>query len=161
MVLASILQNSNETMEARIAACDAILALTRNEGTCASLCAVGGIHAVINALKSAQDSVALVKGAVHALCNLYKFDSKLTSVVVRLQDGIGALLEALREHIHSGDMELLQALLTALSDVSSNSSNVTLVVKHNGNAVVLACVLAHLKHETLPMPALLRRCRCW
>ena len=51
-------------------------------------------------------------------------------------------------------MELLQALLTALSDVSSNASNVTLVVKHNGNAVVLACVLAHLKHETLLMPAL-------
>ena len=70
------------------------------------------------------------------------------------QDGIGALLEALREHIHSGDMELLQALLTVLSDVSSNASNVTLVVKHNGNAVVLACGLAHLKRETLLMPAL-------
>lgn len=154
LVHASVLQNANESMESRLAACDAVVALTRNESTCGSLCAAGGIHAIINALKTSQDSPTLVKGTVQALCNIYKFDSKLTSVVMRLQDGIGSLLEALREHIHSGDTELLQTLLTALSDVSSNTSNVTLFIKHNGNAVVIACILAHLKYEQLLLPAL-------
>ena len=65
------------------------------------LCSAGGIHAVINALKSATDSEPLLKATVLTLRNLYRFDSKLTSIVVRLQEGIGAMLEGLREHIHS------------------------------------------------------------
>ena len=150
----SVMQNVNEALDARCAACEAVLALTKTESTCSALCGVGGIHAVINTLKSAGDCIPLVKGAVQTLGALYRFDSKLTSVVVRLQDGISALLDALREHIHCGDMELLRATLAALGDVSSNTPNVALVVKHNGNAVVLACVLAHLKHDQLLMPAL-------
>ena len=154
VVLCSILQNPSESADTRVAACESVLNLTKSEGTCSALCAVGGIHAVINALKSAGGSVPLLRCAVQALCNLYRFDSKLTTVVVRLQDGIGVLLEALRDNIHCGDVELLVALLTALSDVSSNTSNVQILVKHSGTAAVLAAVLAHLKNDALLLPAL-------
>ena len=58
--------------------------------------------------------------AVAHLCS----HRKLTSIVVRLQEGIGAMLEGLREHIHCTDTDLLLALLTILSDVSHNAANV-------------------------------------
>ena len=93
-----------------------------------------------------------------ALSNLYRFDQKLVSVVVRLQGGIGALLEALREYIHCGDVEFLQALLIAISDVSNNAANAQQLVKEGGTAVVLASVLAHLKSEALLLPSLQVRC---
>ena len=48
---------------------------------------------------------------------------------------------------------LLLALLTILSD-SDNAANVQVLVKENGTAVVLACVLAHLKNDQLLLPAL-------
>ena len=103
-----------------------------------ALVTAGGIHAVINALKSATDCEPLLKGTVLTLRNLYRFDSKLTSIVVRLQEGIGAMLDGLREHIHCSDTELLHALLTILSDVSHNAANVQVLVKENGTAVILA-----------------------
>lgn len=152
--LVSVLQNVNESIEVRCAVCDAVLALTKQESSCSTLCGVGGVHAVINTLKNAGDCPALVKGAVQILCNLYRFDSKLMSVVVRLQDGISALLDVLRAHIQCVDIELLRATLSTLSDVSSNATNVALIVKHNGTSIVLACVLAHLKLEELLLPAL-------
>ena len=96
-----------ESTEARCAACDAVLALTKSDAACARvLCSAGGIHAVINALKGATDCEPLLKGTVLTLRNLYRFDSKLTSIVVRLQDGIGAMLEGLREHIHCAECVL-------------------------------------------------------
>ena len=101
VALTTTLQNMAETTEARCAACDAVLTLTKSDAACAVLCSAGGIHAVINALKSATDSEPLLKATVLTLRNLYRFDSKLTSIVVRLQEGIGAMLEGLREHIHS------------------------------------------------------------
>ena len=65
---------------------------------CAVLCSVGGIHAVVSAVKGTGESCGFLRSAALALSNLYRFDQKLVSVVVRLQGGIGALLEALREH---------------------------------------------------------------
>ena len=152
--LTTTLQDMGQSIEARCAACDAILALTKSDAACAILCSAGGIHAVINALKGAVENEGLLKGTVLTLRNLYRFDSKLTSIVVRLQEGIGALLEALREHIHCNDTELLFALLTILSDVSHNATNVQVLVKENGTAVILASVLAHLKNDQLLLPAL-------
>ena len=46
---------------------------------------VGGIHAVVNTLKGAMDCEPLLKAAVFTLRNFHRFDSKLTSIVVRLQ----------------------------------------------------------------------------
>ena len=66
-----------ESSEARCAACDAVLALTKSDAACAVLCSAGGIHAVINALKGATDCEPLLKGTVLTLRNLYRFDSKL------------------------------------------------------------------------------------
>ena len=129
VALTTTLQNTAESDVARSSACDQILAYTKSDTSCSVLCSAGGIHAVINALKSATDNEALLKGTVLTLRNLYRFDSKLTSIVVRLQDGIGAMLEGLREHIHSADSELLLALLTILSDVSHNAANVLVAVK--------------------------------
>ena len=154
VALTTTLQSTSESTEARCAACDAVLALTKSDAACAVLCSAGGIHAVINALKGATDCEPLLKGTVLTLRNLYRFDSKLTSIVVRLQEGIGAMLEGLREHIHSSDTELLLALLTILSDVSHNAANVQVLVKENGTAVILASVLAHLKNDQLLLPAL-------
>ena len=93
------------------------------------LCSVGGIHAVVSAVKATGESSGFLRSAAQALSNLYRFDQKLVSVVVRLQGGIGALLEALREYIHCGEAQLLQALLVALSDVSNNAANAALLVK--------------------------------
>ena len=154
VALTTTLQNTAESIEARCAACDQVLALTRSDAACSVLCSAGGIHAVINAMKSATECEPLLKGTVLTLRNLYRFDSKLTSIVVRLQDGIGAMLEGLREHIHSADPELLLALLTILSDVSHNAANVQVLIKENGTAVILASVLAHLKNDQLLLPAL-------
>ena len=58
-------------------------------------------------MKGTGESSAFLKAAAGALSNLYRFDQKLVSVVVRLQGGIGALLEALREYIHCGEPALL------------------------------------------------------
>ena len=154
LALTSTLQNPAESTEARCAACDAVLQLSKVDSTCGVIASAGGIHAVINALKSAADCEPLLKGTVLTLRNLYRFDSKLTSIVVRLQEGISAMLEGLREHIHCADSELLLALLTVLSDVSHNAANVQVLVKENGTAVILASVLAHLKNDTLLLPAL-------
>ena len=154
VALTATLQNTAESTENRLAACDAVLACTKSDAACAILCSAGGIHAVINALKTATENEALLKGTVLTLRNLYRFDSKLTSIVVRLQEGIGAMLEGLREHIHCSDPELLLALLTILSDVAHNAANVQVLVKENGTAVILASVLAHLKNDTLLLPAL-------
>merc|ERR1719502_1642317 len=110
-ILTATLQNTAESAEARCMACEAVLLLTKADCTCAVLCSVGGIHAVVNAVKAADDNALLLKYAVQALSNLYRFDPKLVSVVVRLQGGIGALLEGLREHIHCGDLVFLHALL--------------------------------------------------
>ena len=137
VALTTSLQNMAESTESRCAACDQILALTKSDAACAVLCSAGGIHAVINAMKSATDCEPLLKGTVLTLHNLYRFDSKLTSIVVRLQEGIGAMLEGLREHIHTADSELLLALLTILSDVAHNTANVQVLVKENGTAVIL------------------------
>lgn len=154
VALTTTLQNSAESIEARCAACDQLLALTKNDASCAVLCSAGGIHAVINAMKSALDCEPLLKGTLLTLHNLYRFDAKLTSIVVRLQEGIAAMLEGLREHIHSSDSELLLALLTVLSNVAHNTANVQVLVKENGTAVILASVLAHLKNDALLLPAL-------
>ena len=54
-------------------------------------------------LKGATDCEPLLKGAVMTLRNLYRFDPKLTSIVVRLQEGIGVMLEGLREHMHCAE----------------------------------------------------------
>ena len=86
VALTTTLQNAAESVEARCAACDAVLALTKSDSACAVLCSAGGIHAVINALKGASECEALLKGTVLTLRNLYRFDSKLTSIVVRLQE---------------------------------------------------------------------------
>ena len=75
-----------------------MLLLTKTDATCAVLCSVGGIHAVVSAVKGTGESCGFLRSAALALSNLYRFDQKLVSVVVRLQGGIGALLEALREH---------------------------------------------------------------
>ena len=178
--LVAVLQNTAESSEARTQACEAVLALSKSDVTCvplhrashacaarshtaaprrcAVLCSVGGIHAVVNAVKGTGESSAFLKSAALALSNLYRFDQKLVSVVVRLQGGIGALLEALREYIHCGDVEFLQALLIAISDVSNNAANAQQLVKEGGTAVVLASVLAHLKSEALLLPSLQVRC---
>ncbi len=109
MALTATLQNGSESAEARCAACEQILLLTKNDSACSVLCSVGGIHAVINAIKTAHECEQLLKGAVLTLRNLYRFDPKLTCIVVRLQEGVGALLDGLRDHIHCCDVELLQA----------------------------------------------------
>ena len=103
VALTATLQNTSESTDARCAACEQVLNLTKSDAACAVLCSAGGIHAVINALKSATDCEPLLKGTVLTLRNLYRFDSKLVSIVVRLQEGIGALLEGLREHIHCSE----------------------------------------------------------
>tara|TARA_B110001452_G_scaffold69193_1_gene55820 strand:- start:358 stop:1053 length:696 start_codon:yes stop_codon:yes gene_type:complete len=152
--LVAVLQSPSEASEARCSACEAVLNLSKSDVTCAVLCSVGGIHAVVNAVKGTGESSAFLKAAAATLSNLYRFDQKLVSVVVRLQGGIGALLEALREYIHCGDMEFLQVLLVAISDVSNNAANAQQLVKEGGTAVVLASVLAHLKSEALLQPSL-------
>ena len=152
--MTTTLQSATESMETRCAACDTLFQFTKLDSACAVLCSAGGIHAVINALKNAMDCDALLKSTIFTLRNLYRFDPKLTSIVVRLQEGISAMLEGLREHIHSDDTELLHALLTLLSDVAHNAANVQVLVKENGTAVILASVLAHLKNAALLFPAL-------
>ena len=151
--LVAVLQNTGDS-EARASACESVLLLTKADATCAVLCSVGGIHAVVSAVKGTGESCGFLRSAALALSNLYRFDQKLVSVVVRLQGGIGALLEALREYIHCGEPDLLQALLVALSDVSNNAANAALLVKEGGTAVVLASVLAHLKSDALLLPSL-------
>ena len=86
--LTSTLQNIAESIEARCAACETVLLHTKSDAACAVLCSAGGIHAVINALKGATECEPLLKLTVLTLRNLYRFDSKLTSIVVRLQEGI-------------------------------------------------------------------------
>ena len=142
--LVAALQSTSDS-EARASACESVLLLTKADATCAVLCSVGGIHAVVSAVKGTGESGSFLRSAAQALSNLYRFDQKLVSVVVRLQGGIGGLLEALREYIHCGEPALLQALLVALSDVSNNAANAAQLVKEGGTAVVLASVLAHLK----------------
>ena len=137
-----------------VEAIETILSVAKTDSALAVLCSAGGIHAVLNALKTSTGCESLLKGTVLTLRQLYKFDSKLTSIVVRLQDGITAILENLREHIHCADTELLQALLTILCDVSHNAANVQVLVKENGTAVILASILAHLKNDQLLLPAL-------
>ena len=62
VALTATLQNTAESIEARCTACDQILALTKSDADCAVLCSAGGIHAVINAMKSATECEALLKG---------------------------------------------------------------------------------------------------
>lgn len=152
--MTATLQTTSESLEARCAACDVLLQMSKNDSTCATLCSVGGIHAVVNALKNAVGCAPLLKALVRILHNFHRFDSKLTSIVVRLQDGIGALLDGLREHMHCTDDELLHGLLGVLNEVSHNGASIQAVVNDNGTAVVLASVLAHLKTDTLLLPAL-------
>jgi len=137
-----------------VEAIETILSVAKTDAMLAVLCSAGGIHAVLNALKASTGNEALLKGTVLTLRHLYKFDAKLTSIVVRLQDGISAILENLRERIHCVDTELLQALLTILGDVSHNAANVQVIVKENGTAVILAAILAHLKNDQMVLPAL-------
>ena len=150
----AVLQNASESVAARTAACDAVLELSKSEGSCAVLCSVGGIHAVVSALRGPERSPAMLKAALTTLSNLYRFDPKLVSIIARLQRGIVSILEAMREHLHSEDSSLLHALLGALSDVSNAPANAVLIAQENGTAVLLACVLAHLKDELTLLPAL-------
>ena len=150
----AVLQNASESVAARTAACDAVLELSKSEGSCAVLCSVGGIHAVVSALRGPERSPAMLKAALTTLSNLYRFDPKLVSIIARLQRGIVSILEAMREHLHSEDNSLLHALLGALSDVSNAPANAVLIAQENGTAVLLACVLAHLKDELTLLPAL-------
>jgi len=106
--LVAALQSTSDS-EARASACESVLLLTKADATCAVLCSVGGIHAVVSAVKGTGESGSFLRSAAQALSNLYRFDQKLVSVVVRLQGGIGGLLEALREYIHCGEPALLQA----------------------------------------------------
>jgi len=122
VALTTTLQNTAESTEARCAACDAVLALTKSDAACAVLCSAGGIHAVINALKSATDCEPLLKSTVLTLRNLYRFDSKLTMIVVRLQEGIGAMLEGLREHIHCSECASHRRPVPGLSRSRSSCS---------------------------------------
>lgn len=80
LALTTTLQNPAESVEARCAACDAVLALTKSDSACAVLCSAGGIHAVINAMKNAIDYEPLLKGTVLVLRNLYRFDSYETEI---------------------------------------------------------------------------------
>ena len=150
----AVLQNGSESIAARTAACDAVLELSKSEGSCAVLCSVGGIHAVVSALRGPERSPAMLKAALTTLSNLYRFDPKLVSIIARLQRGIVSILEAMREHLHTEDSSLLHALLGALSDVSNAPANAVLIAQENGTAVLLACVLAHLKDELTLLPAL-------
>ena len=84
--LVAVLQSASEPSDARCSACEAVLHLTRSDVACAVLCSVGGVHAVVNAVKGgAGEGAAFLKAAAGALSNLYRFDQKLVSVVVRLQ----------------------------------------------------------------------------
>ena len=98
LALVATLQSPAESIEARCAACDAVIQLTKMDSACSMICSAGGVHAVINTIKAAADCEPLLKGAVLALRNLHRFDSKLTSIVVRLQEGIGAMLEGTPLH---------------------------------------------------------------
>ena len=49
--LVAVLQSPSEASEARCSACEAVLNLSKSDVTCAVLCSVGGIHAVVNAVK--------------------------------------------------------------------------------------------------------------
>jgi len=79
------LQNTAEPFEARRSACDTLLAASKSEGSCAVLCSAGAIHSVFATVKGPGEPLALIKTALALLSNLYKFDSKLVSVVARLQ----------------------------------------------------------------------------
>ena len=107
--LVAALQSPGDS-DARTSACEAVLHLTKSEATCAVLCSVGGIHAVVSVLKGQRECSGVLKSAALALSNLYRFEPKLVSVVARLQGGILGLLEKLREYIHRGQPQLLQAL---------------------------------------------------
>jgi len=83
--LAVTLQSITEPYDARKAACDALLAASCSDSSCSVLCSVGAIHSAFVAVKTAGELPALLKSALALLCNLSKFDSKLVSVVARLQ----------------------------------------------------------------------------
>lgn len=85
LALAVTLQNVAEPYDARKAACDALLAASRSESSCTILCSAGAIHSVFVAIKTPGEPPALLRSALALLCNLNKFDSKLVSVVARLQ----------------------------------------------------------------------------
>ena len=82
--LVAALQSTSDS-EARASACESVLLLTKADATCAVLCSVGGIHAVVSAVKGTGESGSFLRSAAQALSNLYRFDQKLVSVVVRLQ----------------------------------------------------------------------------
>ena len=43
------------------------------------LCSVGGIHAIVNAVKGTGESNSFLKAAALSLSNLYRYDQKLVS----------------------------------------------------------------------------------
>ena len=55
VALTTTLQNTAEPTDSRCAVCDQILQYTKSDAACAIMCTAGGIHAVINTLKSATD----------------------------------------------------------------------------------------------------------
>jgi len=71
-----------------------------------------------------------------------------------LQGGISALLDAMRDTLATQDASLLLALLNSLADITSSAQNAQLLAKENGIAVLLGCVLSHLKNEVVMLPAL-------
>jgi hypothetical protein len=78
-----------------VEAIETILSVAKTDAMLAVLCSAGGFHAVLNALKASTGNEALLKGTVLTLRHLYKFDAKLTSIVVRLSQSRNASCSAL------------------------------------------------------------------
>jgi len=60
----------------------------------------------------------------------------------------------MRDTLATQDASLLLALLNSLADITSSAQNAQLLAKENGIAVLLGCVLSHLKNEVVMLPAL-------
>ena len=138
--LAATLQNAAEPLETRRIALDALLSASRQETACSALCSAGAVHSAFVAIKASQgEPPVLIESALSLLSNLSKFDSKLVSVVARLQvvhsmcsrcrhqtgavaahalrlafapqGGIVALLEAIREQLSMASSDLADRAL--------------------------------------------------
>ncbi|KAJ1630844.1 hypothetical protein T492DRAFT_75307 [Pavlovales sp. CCMP2436] len=146
--LSSNLQGHN-IVPVRVAAAESMLQLSKSEQGCAMLCSAGGLHSLFLTLKERDVPPDVLRLCCKTLCKLYAFDGKTVAVVARLQGGIKALVDSVREHMQGGDLRLLQWLLCALSDITHTALNIAALVQASGIPIALATLLAHLRIEQL------------
>ena len=87
VALTATLQNTAESTENRLAACDAVLACTKSDAACAILCSAGGIHGIAPESRVAHRTAISLTKSAHSCA-----PSGLYDPVGRLRSLLGACL---------------------------------------------------------------------